>query len=179
MNEMILNTAEREIDRLEKGGVFYLPKDTSAKSFPTTASEASFGIDFGKIFSAGYFTSIINRSSDNESVKIYYKRYEIVRSYDKKNGYVVTETESEPNEITTSIAEFTATIAKDAGRSFDSSENSENYSYTDKEVWYKIGIMANRDIITQALPGIASMETSNTTIDKARFIKIFTISQAR
>lgn len=156
---------------LDNGSVFYIPATPKEKTFPTNADNSAFGIDFGKIFTAGYFTDLIERSSDKEKIKIYYKRYENSYSYDNSTGYNSIRTESEPTELTKSIKQ----VCYDAQDSGYSSSTGSEYSWGNTHIWYEIGIMANRDIITDTLPGIDNTSRNSAAVDKVRFIRIFTV----
>ena len=161
---------------LDNGSIFYIPKEPNPRTFPTTASEAFFGIDLGKVFTPGYFTNIIERSTDKEKVKIYYKRFEETTGWNG-SSLINNHSESEFTELTGSISNFATTVANDAGLTVTLT-SSPSYSYTRKEIWYEVGILINKDIITQALPGIEGAENQFDTItsakiDKTRFIKIF------
>ena|GEM_PF-2504085 len=177
----LLDGATKAKTALNNGTVFYLPQSPKANTFPTSASDAAFGIDFGKIFTPGYFTDIIKRSSDKEKIKIYYKRYEDSYSYSSENGYKTVKSESDPTEIETTIEEFVKTIASDADNSYSSSNSSSSgsYSYSVTRIWYDIGIMADSDIITSALPGIADSQRNSAIVDKMRFFKLFTIKYSK
>ncbi|MBR0033008.1 MAG: hypothetical protein IJP61_12100 [Treponema sp.] len=176
----LLDGATKAKAALNNGTVFYLPQNPKANTFPTSASDAAFGIDFGKIFTPGYFTDIIKRSSDKEKIKIYYKRYEDSYSYSSENGYKTVKSESDPTEIETTIEEFVKTIASDAENSgYSDSSSSGSYSYGRTRIWYDIGIMADRDIITNALTGIANTQRNSAIVDKMRFIKLFTINSIK
>jgi len=176
----LLDGATKAKAALNNGTVFYLPQNPKANTFPTSASDAAFGIDFGKIFTPGYFTDIIKRSSDKEKIKIYYKRYEDSYSYSSENGYKTVKSESDPTEIETTIEEFVKTIASDAENSgYGYSSSSGSYSYSVTRIWYDIGIMADRDIITNALTGIANTQRNSAIVDKMRFIKLFTIDSIK
>jgi hypothetical protein len=177
----LLDGATKAKTALNNGTVFYLPQNPKANTFPTSASDAAFGIDFGKIFTPGYFTDIIKRSSDKEKIKIYYKRYEDSYSYSSENGYKTVKSESDPTEIETTIEEFVKTIASDADNSYSSSNSSSSgsYSYSVTRIWYDIGIMADSDIITNALPGIADSQRNSAIVDKMRFFKLFTIKYSK
>lgn len=174
----LLDGATKAKAALNNGTVFYLPQNPKANTFPTSASDAAFGIDFGKIFTPGYFTDIIKRSSDKEKIKIYYKRYEDSYSYSSENGYKTVKSESDPTEIETTIEEFVKTIASDA-ENYSYSSSSSSYSYGRTRIWYDIGIMADRDIITNALTGIANTQRNSAIVDKMRFIKLFTINSIK
>ena len=155
---------------VENGGVLYIPQDSEATAFPTSASGALFGIDFGKIFTAGYFTKLIERSGDLEKLKFYYTKYEYNYSYKAGADRTSNETESEPTEITDLAAFFKETV-KDAGYSGDSgTDDSGNYFYNETIIVYRVGILANREIITNALPGV---ETE--LVNKKRFVDLFRI----
>lgn len=161
---------------LDNGSIFYIPKEPNPRTFPTTASEAFFGIDLGKVFTPGYFTNIIERSTDKEKIKIYYKRFEETTGWNGSSP-INNHSESEFTELTGSISNFATTAANDAGLTVTLT-SSPSYSYTRKEIWYEVGILINKDIITQALPGIEGAENQFDTItsakiDKTRFIKIF------
>ena len=176
----LLDGATKAKAALNNGTVFYLPQNPKANTFPTSANDAAFGIDFGKIFTPGYFTDIIKRSSDKEKIKIYYKRYEDSYSYSSENGYKTVKSESDPTEIETTIEEFVKTIASDAENSgYSYSSSSSSYSYGRTRIWYDIGIMADRDIITNALTGIANTQRNSAIVDKMRFIKLFTINSIK
>ena len=109
-----------------------------------------FGIDFGKIFTPGYFTKLIERSGDMEKVRLYYIRCE----HEWGANDVA---ESEPVEID-DISAFLDTTASDAGDTELS------------EVWYDVGILANRKILVDALPGADS-----SAVDEWRFISLFRV----
>ena len=172
---------------LDNGDVFYLPKAPNAKTFPTSEADALFGIDFGKLFTAGYLTDIIERNSDKESIKFYYRKYESTTGYEYKksesgslpwpyNEY----SESEVTEFTVSIEDFLATtVAEDPG-TLTYKNTDDGFLYKKKKIWYQIGILVNKELLTQALPGIenaqdefGTMNMSTEKLDRLRFIKIF------
>jgi hypothetical protein len=165
-------------DAVDNGGVFYLPKEPNAKTFPTSEAEALFGIDCGKVFTAGYFTDIIERSSDKESVKLYYKKYESTTGYEYKKSesggiwsykvFPSEYSEGEFTELTGSIEDFLATVAENPG-TYTYKNTNDYYLYKRKEIWYQIGILVNRDVLTQALPGIENAGSNN-----LGFIKVCT-----
>ena len=167
---LIYDGAKAAKNAIENGTVLYIPKTTEAASYPTTAEDASFGIDFGKIFTAGYFTKLIERTENLENIKFYYVRYESTYSYNASTGYNSKDNKSEPMAIA-DISTFFTETTKDAGYTYDSGtdENGKNY-WKDADVRYKVGIMANQTIITDALPGV-----DTAIVDDMRFVSLFTI----
>lgn len=166
---VLYSGAQKAKAALDSDGIFYLPKDNTATAFPEGAGAASFGIDFGKIFTAGYFTDIIERTEDKEKIRVYYKRYEY--SWNSQSGS--SETETEPEEITGNIADFESTI-QDAGFSYSYDAETKTDRWAD--VRYEIGIMANKSLITAALPRITDFEYAGAErIDEFCFIPIFSI----
>ena len=165
-------------DAVDNGGVFYLPKAPNAKTFPTSEAEALFGIDCGKVFTAGYFTDIIKRSSDKESIQLYYKKYESTTGYEYKKSesgswsynYLPTEySEGEFTELTVSIEDFLATTVAENPGTYTSKSTDDYRMSKRKDIWYKIGILVNRDVLTQALPGIENAGSNN-----LGFINVYT-----
>ena len=142
--------AKKAKSAIENGSVLYIPESEDAASFPSSADGALFGIDFGKIFTPGYFTKLIERSGDMEKVRLYYIRCE----HEWGANDVA---ESEPVEID-DISAFLDTTASDAGDTELS------------EVWYDVGILANRKILVDALPGADS-----SAVDEWRFISLFRV----
>lgn len=142
--------AKKAKSAIENGSVLYIPESEDAASFPSSADGALFGIDFGKIFTPGYFTKLIERSGDMEKVRLYYIRCE--HEYGAND-----DAESEPVEID-DISTFLDTTASDAGDTELS------------EVWYDVGILANRKILVDALPGADSSD-----VDEWRFISLFRV----
>jgi hypothetical protein len=60
---------------IKDGGVFYIPSSyPTGTSWPTTGTNAAFGIDMGKIFTSGNFTNIIDRKSDG-AFQVYLETY--------------------------------------------------------------------------------------------------------
>jgi hypothetical protein len=60
---------------IKDGGVFYIPSSyPTGTSWPTTGTNAAFGIDMGKVFTAGNFTNILDRKSDG-SFQVYLGTY--------------------------------------------------------------------------------------------------------
>ena len=50
---------------IKNGGVLYIPSSyPTGTSWPTTGTNAAFGIDMGKVFTSGNFTNIIDKKSD-------------------------------------------------------------------------------------------------------------------
>lgn len=142
--------AKKAKSAIENGSVLYIPESEDAASFPSSADGALFGIDFGKIFTPGYFTKLIERSGDMEKVRLYYIRCE-------HEWGANDDAESEPVEID-DISAFLDTTASDAGDTELS------------EVWYDVGILANRKILVDALPGADSSD-----VDEWRFISLFRV----
>ena len=142
--------AKKAKSAIENGSVLYIPESEDAASFPSSADGALFGIDFGKIFTPGYFTKLIERSEDMEKVRLYYIRCE-------HEWGANDDAESEPVEID-DISAFLDTTASDAGDTELS------------EVWYDVGILANRKILVDALPGADS-----SAVDEWRFISLFRV----
>ena len=67
---VILAAAENLNECLEKGSVFYIPNENPFETLNWNASSSSnsFGIDMGKLFTAGYFSGIFER--DGSDLKI-------------------------------------------------------------------------------------------------------------
>jgi hypothetical protein len=60
---------------IKNGGVLYIPSSyPTGTSWPTTGTNAAFGIDMGKVFTSGNFTNIIDKKSDG-SFQVYLGTY--------------------------------------------------------------------------------------------------------
>lgn len=67
---VILAAAENLNECLKNGGIFYIPNENPFETLKwnATSSSSSFGIDMGKLFTAGYFSDIFER--DGSDLKI-------------------------------------------------------------------------------------------------------------
>ena len=163
--DLIYDGAIKAKSAIENGTVLYVPNfKKNPKIFPTSADTAAFGIDMGKIFTPGYFTRAIERSDDLATIKFYYKRIE--ETDGSATNYRTITTESALTEIT-NISDFFANTIKDAGSTY-----TYDSSYTRTCIRYKVGILANNKIITDALPG-----SQTSIVEELRFIPLFTISK--
>jgi len=150
---------------IQNGSVLYVPEKLEGTAFPSNLASSAFGIDMGKVFTPGYFTKFFERSSDLSTIKFFYKKT-VRTSTTNKSTWTWNETKTESDLIEiTDIDTFLNVTTSDAG--WKNEENSESYVYT--SVWYQVGILANQDVFSDALPSITNV------VEKIKFIELFQI----
>lgn len=153
----ILLAAEKDLKScIINGTVFYIPSENPFESgeWKVSADSASFGIDMGKFFEAGYFSNIIERSGS--ALKIVAStcfwadlsregEYQWIHQYLDESEITASMTwedvrKSEIEKIKTFINQY-----KDDGYSVD--------NYVDYNI--NIGMKINEDVLNNLLPGMS------------------------
>ena len=143
---VVLAAAEKLNECLNNGGIFYIPNENPFETLKwnATPSSNSFGIDMGKLFTAGYFSDIFER--DGSDLKIdcvvdYYYRKKSVEGYDEGS--------------------FNPKITSDMKTFDDIEEVVENeikklvendYRWVEYDV--RIGLKINSKLLSDLLPGL-------------------------
>ena len=154
----ILLAAEKDLKScIINGTVFYIPSENPFElgEWKVSADSASFGIDMGKFFEAGYFSNIIERSGSALKIvastcfwadlskngeKIYFTREYLDESEVTASMTWEDVRKSEIEKIKTFINQY-----KDDGYSVD--------NYVDYNI--NIGMKINEDVLNNLLPGMS------------------------
>lgn len=143
---VILAAAENLNECLKNGGIFYIPNENPFETLKwnATSSSNSFGIDMGKLFTAGYFSDIFER--DGSDLKI---DCVVDYHYHKKSVEGCDE------------GSFNLKITSDM-KTFDDIENAvekemkqllgDDYSWMEYNA--RIGLKINSKLLSDLLPGL-------------------------
>lgn len=141
---VVLAAAEDLNKCLENGGIFYIPNENPFETLNWNASSSgnSFGIDMGKLFTAGYFSDIFER--DGSDLKI-----DCVVDYCYTKGSV--EKEGTFNlEITSDMK--TSDVIEEAVENKMRELVGDDYSWMEYDA--RIGLKINSKLLSDLLPGL-------------------------
>lgn len=141
---VVLAAAEDLNKCLKNGGIFYIPNENPFETLQWKASSSgnSFGIDMGKLFTAGYFSDIFER--DGSDLKI-----DCVVDYCYTKGSV--EKEGTFNlEITSDIK--TSDVIEEAVENKMRELVGNDYSWMEYDA--RIGLKVNSKLLSDLLPGL-------------------------
>lgn len=143
---VVLAAAEDLNKCLKNGGIFYIPNENPFETLNWNASSSgnSFGIDMGKLFTAGYFSDIFERDGSDLKIDC------VVDYYYYKSGW------TEEKEGT-----FNLEITSDMKTSDDIEKVVENEikklvgnDYVKAEYDARIGLKINSKLLSDLLPGL-------------------------
>lgn len=141
---VVLAAAEDLNKCLKNGGIFYIPNENPFETLNWNASSSgnSFGIDMGKLFTAGYFSDIFER--DGSDLKI-----DCVVDYCYTKGLI--EKEGTFNlEITSDIK--TSDVIEEAVENKMRELVGNDYSWMEYDA--RIGLKVNSKLLSDLLPGL-------------------------
>lgn len=141
---VILAAAEDLNKCLKNGGIFYIPNENPFETLRWNASSSgnSFGIDMGKLFTAGYFSGIFER--DGSDLKI-----DCVVDYCYTKGLI--EKEGTFNlEITSDMK--TSDVIEEAVENKMRELVGDDYSWMEYDA--RIGLKINSKLLSDLLPGL-------------------------
>ena len=149
---------------IENGSVFYIPKELTGKTFPTDLASAALGVDMGKIFTPGYWTSLVERSSDS-TIKFYYKRVQYVFT-STSNPISISDntTESELTEIA-DIDAFCNTTTSDAGSTVTKVTEGGVTTTKQTTIYYRVGILLNQSVLSDVFPSVENVAEKMKFVD--------------
>lgn len=141
---VVLAAAEDLNKCLKNGGIFYIPNENPFETLNWNASSSgnSFGIDMGKLFTAGYFSDIFER--DGSDLKI-----DCVVDYCYTKGLI--EKEGSFNlEITSDMK--TSDVIEEAVENKMRELVGDDYSWMEYDA--RIGLKINSKLLSDLLPGL-------------------------
>lgn len=141
---VVLAAAEDLNKCLKNGGIFYIPNENPFETLKWNASSSgnSFGIDMGKLFTAGYFSDIFER--DGSDLKI-----DCVVDYCYTKGLI--EKEGTFNlEITSDMK--TSDVIEEAVENKMRELVGDDYSWMEYDA--RIGLKINSKLLSDLLPGL-------------------------
>lgn len=141
---VVLAAAEDLNKCLKNGGIFYIPNENPFETLNWNASSSgnSFGIDMGKLFTAGYFSDIFER--DGSDLKI-----DCVVDYCYTKGLI--EKEGTFNlEITSDMK--TSDVIEEAVENKMRELVGDDYSWMEYDA--RIGLKVNSKLLSDLLPGL-------------------------
>lgn len=141
---VVLAAAEDLNKCLKNGGIFYIPNENPFETLQWKASSSSnsFGIDMGKLFTAGYFSDIFER--DGSDLKI-----DCVVDYCYTKGSVEKE-DTFNLEITSDMK--TSDVIEEAVENKMRELVGDDYSWMEYDA--RIGLKINSKLLSDLLPGL-------------------------
>lgn len=143
---VVLAAAENLNECLKNGEIFYIPNENPFETLKwnATSSSNSFGIDMGKLFTAGYFSDIFER--DGSDLKIdcvvdYYYRKKSVEGYDEGTfSLKITSDMKTSDDIENAVEKEIKKLVEN------------DYRWVEYDV--RIGLKINSKLLSDLLPGL-------------------------
>lgn len=143
---VVLAAAKNLNECLKKGEIFYIPNENPFETLKwnATSSSNSFGIDMGKLFTAGYFSDIFER--DGSDLKIdcvvdYYYRKKSVEGYDEGTfNLKITSDMKTSDDIENAVEKEIKKLVEN------------DYRWVEYDV--RIGLKINSKLLSDLLPGL-------------------------
>lgn len=141
--------AEKDlVNAIESGSVFYIPSENPFEtgSWNVTKDDASFGIDMGKLFTAGYFSNVFEKSDSG------LKLFCTLECWGYNDYIKVCEIELTSDLKT--VADVQNAVEAKVKETYSEFTLSDNDDY-----WLTIGIKVNASVLNNFLPGLNITET--------------------
>lgn len=142
---VVLAAAEDLNKCLKNGGIFYIPNENPFETLQWNASSSgnSFGIDMGKLFTAGYFSGIFERDGSDLKIDCVVDYYYYKSDWTEKKGTL--------NLDITSDMKTSDDIEKVVE---DKMRQSVGDDYVKAEYDARIGLKINSKLLSDLLPGL-------------------------
>lgn len=142
---VVLAAAEDLNKCLKNGGIFYIPNENPFETLNWNASSSgnSFGIDMGKLFTAGYFSDIFERDGSDLKIDCVVDYYYYKSDWTEKKGTL--------NLDITSDMKTSDNIEKVVE---DKMRQSVGDDYVKAEYDARIGLKINSKLLSDLLPGL-------------------------
>lgn len=143
---VILAAAEDLNKCLKNGGIFYIPNENPFETLNWNASSSgnSFGIDMGKLFTAGYFSGIFERDGSDLKIDC------VVDYYYYKSGWTEEKEGTFNLEITSDMK--TSDVIEEAVENKMRELVGDDYSWMEYDA--RIGLKINSKLLSDLLPGL-------------------------
>lgn len=143
---VVLAAAEDLNKCLKNGGIFYIPNENPFETLNWNASSSgnSFGIDMGKLFTAGYFSDIFERDGSDLKIDC------VVDYYYYKSGWTEEKEGTFNLEITSDMK--TSDVIEEAVENKMRELVGDDYSWMEYDA--RIGLKINSKLLSDLLPGL-------------------------
>lgn len=143
---VVLAAAEDLNKCLKNGGIFYIPNENPFETLRWNASSSgnSFGIDMGKLFTAGYFSDIFERDGSDLKIDC------VVDYYYYKSGWTEEKEGTFNLEITSDMK--TLDVIEEAVENKMRELVGDDYSWMEYDA--RIGLKINSKLLGDLLPGL-------------------------
>lgn len=143
---VVLAAAEDLNKCLKNGGIFYIPNENPFETLKWNASSSgnSFGIDMGKLFTAGYFSGIFERDGSDLKIDC------VVDYYYYKSGWTEEKEGTFNLEITSDMK--TSDVIEEAVENKMRQLVGDDYSWMEYDA--RIGLKINSRLLGDLLPGL-------------------------
>lgn len=143
---VVLAAAEDLNKCLKNGGIFYIPNENPFETLRWNASSSgnSFGIDMGKLFTAGYFSDIFERDGSDLKIDC------VVDYYYYKSGWTEEKEGTFNLEITSDMK--TSDVIEEAVENKMRELVGDDYSWMEYDA--RIGLKINSKLLSDLLPGL-------------------------
>lgn len=143
---VVLAAAEDLNKCLKNGGIFYIPNENPFETLRWNASSSgnSFGIDMGKLFTAGYFSGIFERDGSDLKIDC------VVDYYYYKSGWTEEKEGTFNLEITSDMK--TSDVIEEAVENKIRQLVGNDYSWMEYDA--RIGLKVNSKLLSDLLPGL-------------------------
>ena len=143
---VVLAAAEDLNKCLKNGGIFYIPNENPFETLQWKASSSSnsFGIDMGKLFTAGYFSGIFERDGSDLKIDC------VVDYYYYKSGWTEEKEGTFNFKITSDMK--TSNVIEEAVENKMRELVGDDYSWMEYDA--RIGLKVNSKLLSDLLPGL-------------------------
>lgn len=143
---VVLAAAEDLNKCLKNGGIFYIPNENPFETLQWKASSSSnsFGIDMGKLFTAGYFSGIFERDGSDLKIDC------VVDYYYYKSGWTEEKEGTFNFKITSDMK--TSDVIEEAVENKMRELVGDDYSWMEYDA--RIGLKVNSKLLSDLLPGL-------------------------
>lgn len=142
---VILAAAENLNECLKNGGIFYIPNENPFETLKwnATSSSNSFGIDMGKLFTAGYFSDIFERDGSDLKIDCVVDYYYYKSDWTEKKGTFNLKITSDMK----TSDDIENAVEKEIKKLIEN-----DYRWVEYDV--RIGLKINSKLLSDLLPGL-------------------------